>query len=93
MTKTSLLTYTAAASLAAFLISLLTFDDTMVSCAILATTMATLIMLHDYSPRSYFVVTTSRVPNNPARAQASPFSPMIGSLRRKTAKRSPSVVR
>lgn len=93
MTKTSLLSYAAAASLAAFLISLVAVQDAMLSCTILATTMATLIMLHDYSPRSYFVVTASAAPAKPPRHPVSSFSPMIGSIRRKTVKRPVSAVR
>lgn len=57
MKLTSLLSYAAASALAAFIVSLMTPQDIAVSFALLAVSTALLILAHDYTPRSYFVVT------------------------------------
>lgn len=57
MKTTSLLSIAAAASLTAFLSSLLLTQDLVIATAALAVAMAILTLVHEYTPRTHFVVT------------------------------------
>ncbi len=60
MKTTSILTFAAAASLTGLIASLVITQDAMISTALFAAFVATLIAVHDYSPRKYFSVTAPR---------------------------------
>lgn len=60
MKTTSILNFAAVASLTVLIASLVITQDALISTALFAATVATLIAIHDYSPRKYFVVTSPR---------------------------------
>lgn len=61
MKTTTLFSSLTAATLTAFIASLLFAQDTMTSCALFAAVMTALITAREYMPRSYFSITSAQL--------------------------------
>lgn len=57
MKTKSLLSYSAAASLVAFIVSLILTRDITIASGVMAIAMAGLSLVHEYAPRTHFMVT------------------------------------
>jgi len=91
MKNTSIHTYSAATSLIAFLVSFIATQDAAIACATFATAMTAWIVVYDYSPRSYFVITSKSIAQKVARTPASAFAPCLGPNLRKAKSREVSL--